>query len=128
MIKEITTDPARPNRARQDRAMQAAVDSVDPTRLLPSEGASVAEVDRLLPGEDPNSGHAEDAEHWIAVYSELLDFKRFMLDGAAARARDMSTDEARAEVLETDLVVARAEAERFARRLAYWRTRGDLSA
>ncbi len=68
-------------------------------------------------------GHRDDAHHWITVYSELLDFKRFMLDGAAARAAQMATEEARTEIETTDLRVARAEAERFTRRLSFWRSR-----
>lgn len=62
-------------------------------------------------------------ELWVSVYSELLDFKRFMLDGATARADAMVTDIARVEIETTDLRVARAEAERFTRRLAFWRGR-----
>ena len=83
--------------------------------------------DRLLPGEDPVGAIAEDAEHWVAVYGELLEFKQFMLDGAAARAAAMIQTESRTEVENTDLTVARAEAERFSRRLAYWRTRLDAA-
>lgn len=30
--------------------------------------------DGLLPGEIPDTGYPEDAEHWLAVYSELLRF------------------------------------------------------
>lgn len=32
--------------------------------------------DRLLPGERPDTPHVEDAEHWEAVYTELLAFAR----------------------------------------------------
>lgn len=28
----------------------------------------------LLPGEQPDTGYPEDAEHWLTVYSELLQF------------------------------------------------------
>ncbi len=104
--------------------------SVQSSRLLPGEGATMREAeeattDRLLPGEDPKHELAEDVEHWIAVYGELLEFKRFMLDGATARAAKMATEEARTEVADTDIMVAKVEAERFARRLAYWRGRGE---
>ncbi len=114
------TDADRPGRARDNQATQAAIDSVDTTRLLPGEEAS---SDLLLPGEDPSAGYQEDVELWISVYSELLDFKRFMLDGASARASAMVTDIARVEIETTDLRVARAEAERFTRRLSFWRSR-----
>ena len=28
---------------------------------------------QLLPGEQPSSSEAEDAAHWVAVYTELMD-------------------------------------------------------
>ena len=80
-------------------------------------------MDELLPGENPAAGYRDDVELWIKVYSELLDFKRFMLDGATARAGAMTTAVAKQEIETTDLRVARAEAERFTRRLAFWRGR-----
>lgn len=95
---------------------------MDATRLLPGESAS---TDPFLPGENPTAGDREDVEHWINVYSELLDFKRFMLDGASARVREMVTDTAKIEIETTDLTIVRAEAERLARRLAFWRSRLD---
>jgi len=108
--RQLESDPDKPGTARDDRATVAAFDAVD--------------VDRVLPGEE-TSQHREDIEHWISVYSELLDFKRFMLDGLSARAGQMVTDEAKTEVETTDLRLARAEAERFTRRLAFWRGRLD---
>lgn len=121
-IERDESDSGKPGSAREKQAQQAATDSVDTGRLLPGEGAV---TDVLLPGEDPDGGHFDDIEHWIAVYSELLDFKRFMLDGAAARAARMTTPEAKEEIESTDLRVARAEAERFSRRLAFWRSLRD---
>ena len=127
----MSDDPNLPGKARDERALQAAVDSVSTSRLLPGERGSVTNADQvengdnLLPGEDPTNALIDDIEHWIAVYSELLDFKRFMLDGAAARAAAMTQAESRHEVEVTDLTVARAEAERFTRRLAYWRGRRE---
>lgn len=112
------TDPGMPGPARDEQAAQAALDSVDVTRLLTREPEDV-----LLPGESVGGIVIEDIQHWIAVYSELLEFKRFMLDGATARQRAMITPDAREEIETTDLRVARAEAERFTRRLSYWRSR-----
>lgn len=118
-------NPDQPGAARDRRAARAALDSVDVTRRLPGEEVS---ADAVLPGEDPTTAYRSDVEMWIAVYSELLEFKRFMLDGAAARAAAMTTEIARAEIEDTDLRVARAEAERFARRLAFWRARQEALA
>ena len=114
-------DPDRPGQARDAQSSLAASNSVDVDRILPGE----RDFEPLLPGEEPTSQHIDDVEHWLNVYSELLDFKRFMLDGASLRANEMRTETARDEIERTDLRVARAEAERFAARLAYWRGRRD---
>lgn len=118
-------DPNKPGAARAEQAVKAAHDSVDATRLLPGENSA---AEAFLPGEDPRTSYRDDVEHWISVYSELLEFKRFMLDGAAARAAQMQTEAARTEIETTDLRVARAEAERFTRRLGYWRVRLEALA
>lgn len=115
------TDPMRPGQARNEAASLAASDSVDTTRRLAGEDDS----DFLLPSEDPTTTYRDDVDLWVSVYSELLDFKRFMIDGASSRADQMKNSIARQEIAETDLRTARAEAERFAGRLAYWRRRQD---
>jgi hypothetical protein len=91
-----------------DEAADAALDAVEP--------------ERLLPGEDQDSVHLDDAEHWASVYSELLDFKRSLLKVAEDRLASMR-DAARTEVEETDLKVLQAEAQRLARRFEFWQTR-----
>lgn len=89
-------------------AEDAALDAVEP--------------DRLLPGEDESTPHMDDALHWMKVYSELLDFKRRLLvvtdEGLVAMG-----DAARAEVEETDLKVIQAEADRLERRFDFWTAR-----
>jgi hypothetical protein len=97
-----------------DEATDAALDAVEP--------------DRLLPGEDQDSVHLDDAEHWASVYAELLDFKRSLLQVAENRLASMR-DAARTEVEETDLKVLQAEAQRLTRRFEFWQTReGRLRA
>jgi hypothetical protein len=34
------------------------------------------EASQLMPGEDPESVHVDDARHWYAVYTELVDMAR----------------------------------------------------
>jgi hypothetical protein len=80
--------------------------------------------ERLLPGEGPDSDHIDDARHWITVYSELLEFKQRMLTIIHEQIKELGT-EARAEVERTDSIGVSAEAERFARRLGFWRRRLD---
>jgi len=76
--------------------------------------------DRLLPGEDEGTRYAEDAHHWVKVYTELLEFKVEILSLTEERVPSMDPDSG-AEVTATDLKVLRAEAERLERRLAFWR-------
>jgi hypothetical protein len=101
----MSPDPAETSQAEKE---QAALDQVQP--------------DRLLAGEDEDTRHIDDAVHWVKVYTELLEFKRSVL---ATTEKHVVTMEpaASAEVQETDLVALHAEALRFERRLVFWRTR-----
>jgi hypothetical protein len=102
---EITPDPADTSQTQKE---QAALDQVQP--------------DRLLAGEDEGTHHIDDAVHWVKVYTELLEFKRSVL--ATTEKHVVLMDPvASAEVQQTDLVALHAEALRFERRLVYWRTR-----
>jgi hypothetical protein len=89
-------------------AANAALDAVEP--------------ERLLPGEEEDSVHLDDAVHWTKVYSELLDFKRSLLRVAEDRLTSM-LNAARTEIEETDLKILQAEAERLERRQEFWRAR-----
>ena len=90
------------------RKEKAAKDSVDPGRLLP--------------GEDPKATHPDDALHWAQVYRELTEFKNRVIDRITIDAVGMG-DIARNEVQATDLVVLRAERDRFQTRAGFWRDR-----
>lgn len=92
-----------------------------PEKAEKAANKAVAE-ERLLPGEEPSSSDPEDAIHWIAVYSELLTFKRGILEQSTDEAAAMSPA-AKGEVESTDLVVLRAEAARLERRLSFWQNR-----
>jgi hypothetical protein len=89
-------------------ARAAALDAVEP--------------ERLLDGEVEDTRHVDDALHWVKVYSELLDFKRSLLSVAEQRVESME-ETAGDEVRKTDLKLLLAEAERFERRLEFWRRR-----
>jgi hypothetical protein len=60
----------------------------------------------LLAGEEPETEHLEDVEHWIAVYAELL-------AGACRLRESPPEDERRLD----------AELERLRGRLAFWLAR-----
>jgi len=86
---------------------------------------AAADAERLLPGENPASADPRDAARWVDVYSELLTLKQELLRLVLTRLAEVRQELARREVEETDLVVIRAEAERLARRLDFWRQRHD---
>ena len=88
-------------------------------------GEAAADPNRLLPGEDPGSRDPDDAEHWIEVYDELLDFKRKMLAIAEDAISGMHDKPARREVVDTDRRVLRSECARFEKRLSFWQSRRD---
>jgi hypothetical protein len=98
-----STDAPAPREARR-----AALDAVEP--------------ERLLEGENEDSAYLDDAMHWAEVYTELLDFKQSLLTLAEQRVTVMH-DDAGLEVEETDLKVLKAEAARFERRLEFWQDR-----
>ena len=89
-------------------AQNAALDAVEP--------------ERLLDGEDEQTTYADDAVHWTKVYRELLEFKHTLLNVAEQSVVYMG-DDAGSEVKDTDLKVLKAEAARFERRLAFWQLR-----
>ncbi len=88
--------------------VEAALESVEP--------------DRLLPGEAADTPYLDDALHWVKVYSELVSFKVDILSVTEERMRGMDPDSG-AEVAATDFKVLRAEEQRLKRRLAFWRAR-----
>jgi hypothetical protein len=100
-------DPESPAPSHQE-AQDAALDAVEP--------------ERLLEGEDEHTVFVDDAVHWTKVYAELLDFKRSLLTLAEQRVPAMD-DDAGSEIEGTDLKVLQAEAARFERRLGFWQER-----
>lgn len=81
--------------------------------------------DALLDGEDPTSPHLEDADHWISVYRELIDFKESLLNSSQEDAAQLEHPEARTEATHVDGTILLAELERFRRRLEFWKQRQE---
>ncbi len=50
--------------------------------------------DSLLDGEDPELHRLDEAEHWIAAYSELVNYKDALLATSDGQLRAMITSEA----------------------------------
>jgi hypothetical protein len=95
-----------------------------------AEGAADKAVDRerLLPGEDPGTKQLADAEQWVAVYAELLEYKRMLLSVTDRALGSMSERAAHREIAHVDRELIEAELARFGRRLRFWgRRRDELS-
>ncbi|HEY9288247.1 MAG TPA: hypothetical protein VIT43_09525 [Candidatus Dormibacteraeota bacterium] len=79
--------------------------------------------DRLLPGEARDTRLLEDAEHWLAVYTELVQGKQSMVAATRQTIDAMSRNDARREVESTDMVVLARELDRFRRGMDFWKAR-----
>ncbi|MDQ6884211.1 MAG: hypothetical protein M3077_08260 [Candidatus Dormibacteraeota bacterium] len=99
---------------------------VDDKDATPGELAAQqgADPERLLDGEDPDTLQVHDADHWIRVYRDLLEFKQRLLSSAQEMVPAMDVA-ARHEVGQTDMIAMDAEATKFQRRLEYWQARRD---
>ncbi|HEY2706399.1 MAG TPA: winged helix-turn-helix domain-containing protein [Candidatus Dormibacteraeota bacterium] len=112
---------SRPNKRRRVTPAAEDGDSREPARAraLADATARISDQSGRLAGEEAVGATAEDAAHWIAVYSELLAFKAELLEITARRRSSMSED-ARGEA-EADGVVIGAQADKYTRRLQEWR-------
>ncbi len=81
----------------------------------------MADRERLLEGEDPDTTDPEEAQRWLTAYSELLGFKHDVVGQAEASAKGLP-DRAKPEA-EADLTLLRSERERLHRRYEYWQKR-----
>jgi hypothetical protein len=86
-------------------------------RRKADEKAAIEQVEpnRLLAGEDEGTPQVDDAVHWVKVYLELLEFKRSVLVTTEEHVGTMDPD-AGVEVQKTDLKALHAEAIRFLER------------
>ena len=105
------------------------LDGIDLNDVDPQKAAGEAvDPDRLLEGEDPETRHPEEANHWIEVYTELLTFKERAVATAHQSVAQMPEVDARVEATRTDMAVLEAERDRIRRRLDFWKRRHlDLS-
>ena len=78
------------------------------------------EVDRLLPGEKRDTSHLDDAQHWLAVYTELMEGKAAAISATRASLAAMKELAARHEVEVTDLIVLDREMSRFRAAVDFW--------
>ena len=79
------------------------------------------DFNRVLDGENRQSKHPDDAEHWHAVYSELVGFKTGLLE--ATREEIERTPETAAELGAHDIPFLEAELQRLRGGLEFWSER-----
>ena len=94
-----------------------------------SNGAEPEEVigaaGNLLDGENPASTHRDDPEHWVAVYSELVESTNRILSAARERVAERNASEqGDVKLLETEIAALDARSNFFASRLRWWANRG----
>ena len=71
-----------------------------------------------LEGEDISTEHWEDARHWLAVYADLLRFKRRLLDRVHAELPKLAPVAQQAASI--DLVIIENQREGYQARLDLW--------
>jgi hypothetical protein len=121
----ITSDnqersPARPAAIQGIGQKMDVLDEVVPR----SEITWVTDPELLLPGEDPASGDAHDAIHWIQVYGELIGMTSALLERSEPTVRDMHQDAAH-EASGTQRVL-RAQRRQYEARYDFWRGRASV--
>jgi hypothetical protein len=84
--------------------------------------AKLAMFGHPLPGEDLTSPYIEDAQMWLSVYSELLEFKETLIRDTDNALRTLPPP-GREDVGQTDAVILAAEADRFRQRIVLWQRR-----
>lgn len=75
-----------------------------------------------MAGEDPNTKHVEDARHWVAIYTQMLEFKERLLERTQADAARLPAP-ARDKVRQEDIQALEDERRKVEQRLDFWRRR-----
>jgi hypothetical protein len=103
-------------------------DRVGETRAIDAADRAVR-AERLLDGENPETRHADDVDHWISAYSELIAYKETLIAKTQEEAGTMVNPAALMETEKVDLTILRRELENYRRRLTFWLgRRAELNA
>ncbi len=78
----------------------------------------------LQAGEDVETPYLDDAEHWVSVYGELVDFKHELMKQIEQHQEDAEHAQSEQE-MERDRRATELELERIQLHLAYWEQRRD---
>src|SRR5690348_6887855 len=101
-----------------DQRTDAEGTSAGPTTFVSPVGD---EPSTPLEGEHIETTHWEDAHHWISMYSDLLEFKRGILDQIRRDLAKLTPDAQKAA--ESDLEIVEAQMMGYQRRLDLWSQR-----
>jgi hypothetical protein len=77
------------------------------------------EASQLMPGEDPESVHVDDARHWYAVYTELVDMARAVVKPPPSRRLGSLAYDAQ----DGEIVFINERLAALEDRLEFWRRR-----
>jgi hypothetical protein len=77
---------------------------------------------RLLPGEDPTHPEPGDPEHWVEVYTQLLNTKRQLVRNLR-EMMERQSDDVRDELERADIRMLELQIQRFEARRAVWRAK-----
>jgi hypothetical protein len=77
------------------------------------------EATKLMPGEDPLSSDVEDAEHWLAVYTELVEMARALVKPPPSHKPGSPT----ADASNPEMVFIQERLAALEDRLEFWRRR-----
>ena len=79
-----------------------------------------ADHNRLLPGECPQTLYADDAQHWVQVYTDLLAFNLEMLEGIGRRVGPSAPNDGPER---SDFELIKAHVRRLRWRRRFWERR-----
>jgi hypothetical protein len=104
-----------------NRAQQSLGRRIDLERSTTFVSLVADEPSPPLEGEDLATTHWEDAHHWISIYSDLLEFKRGILDQITRDLAKLTPDEQKAA--ESDLKIIEGQMMGYQQRLDLWSRR-----
>lgn len=83
----------------------------------------ILDFDRLMEGENRNTTDPDDIDHWRAVYADLVNFKRKMLEDTHRHIAAVPATES--ELGKNDVPFLEAEMRRLQNGLQFWEGRRE---
>ena len=109
-----------PKDAGSDRLLQESRQLAIEQAAIVGAAGSVRPLER---GEDPETGELADADHWVATYTELVDFSRQLLSEVAPTSLDPEGPPG--ESVSPTRLALELQLQLHLLHLRYWRRRRD---